>query len=175
MTSSARSPAVRFCLTFGVLVVALFILVSIPGIESAIVVPFMGLTAASAAALLAFLGESLVRNGLTLSSSAGAIEIAHGCDVTYEWMLFAAAVFAFPVSGRARCLGLLVGLPLLFALNLVRVVTLFYLVTRWPDAFHAVHLYVWQTLFIAIVFGVWAIWARSALARSSRELAARTS
>ncbi|MBI1852387.1 MAG: exosortase H [Planctomycetes bacterium] len=168
-----RSAPLRFCLRFGGIVIVLFALLFVPALEDAVVEPFMSATAASAACVLEVLGEAVVRNGLTLVPSSGsAITIAHGCDVTYEWILFVAAIVAFPASWRSRGLGLLVGLPAIFLLNLVRVVTLFYLASRESSAFEFIHVYVWQTFFIAFVFGVWALWARTTFRPPTGDLAA---
>jgi exosortase H (IPTLxxWG-CTERM-specific) len=162
------SAPLRFCLRFGGLVVVLFALLFVSAVEDAVVRPLMRASAASAGGVLRALGEPVVRNDVTLVAPSGrAITVAHGCDVTYEWTLLVAAIVAFPASWRSRGLGLLVGLPAIFALNLVRVVTLFYLASRDSPAFEFVHVYVWQTLFIAFVFGAWALWARFALRSSS--------
>lgn len=171
--TAARSAPLRFCLSFGGIVIVLFALLFVPALEDTIVTPFMSVTAALAARVLKLLGEAVVRNDLTLVPASGAaITIAHGCDVTYEWILFVAAIVAFPASWRSRGLGLLVGLPSIFVLNLVRVVTLFYLASRESPLFEFIHVYVWQTLFIAFVFGVWALWARTTLRTPAGNVAA---
>jgi exosortase/archaeosortase family protein len=63
-------------------------------------------------------------------------------------------------------LGILVGLCAVQALNVVRVVTLFYLGQWSPKAFEWAHLYVWQALIMLDVLVVWLIWIRT-LPRSS--------
>ena len=166
-----RRAARRFSLVFSMIVVASFVLIYVPPIERFVVMPFMSVTASAVGWILGVLGEPVTSNALTLSSPQGSITIAHGCDVTFEWIVYVAAVAAFPASWRSRGWGLFVGLSSIFTLNLARVVSLYYVLTRRPAAFEFVHAYLWQALFMILVFVVWGIWARMAVRREAIRVA----
>jgi hypothetical protein len=54
-------------------------------------------------------------------------DFALSCDGMDVFLLFAAGTFAFPASGRGRALGLSIAYGSLFAINLVRIVSLYFL------------------------------------------------
>ena len=67
----------------------------------------------------------------------------------------------FPASWSRRLLGLAVGIVAVQGLNIVRVISLFYL-GQWNfDAFEWAHLYVWQALIMLDVMVVWLLWVRT--------------
>ncbi len=63
-------------------------------------------------------------------------------------------------SWRKRSIGLLAGLPLLYIVNVVRLVCLAFIgaYAENTEVFEFAHQYVWQTLYILIVVGVWLLW-----------------
>ena len=64
-------------------------------------------------------------------------------------------------------MGLAAGIVAVQALNIVRVISLFYL-GQWNfDVFEWAHLYVWQALIMLDVLVVWMVWVRL-LPRSDR-------
>ena len=72
----------------------------------------------------------------------------------------AAGMLAFSAPWRLRLVGLLVGTIAVQGLNLVRVVSLFYL-GQWNfQAFEFAHLYLWQALIMLDVLIVWLLWLR---------------
>jgi len=74
--------------------------------------------------------------------------------------VLAAAMFAFPAPWRYRLLGLAVGFVAVQLLNIVRVISLFY-IGQWNLAvFEWAHQYAWQALIMLDVLVVWLIWVR---------------
>lgn len=89
-----------------------------------------------------------------------AIEIAPGCNGLEAVAILIAALAAFPATWRQRALGFAVGFVAIQALNLVRIISLFYIGMwdmRWFDWFH---LYLWQALIILDALIVWLLWLR---------------
>ncbi|MDR0248034.1 MAG: exosortase H, partial [Burkholderiales bacterium] len=67
---------------------------------------------------------------------------------------------AFPAPWKHKILGVLSGFVAVQALNVVRVISLFYL-GQWNEtAFEWAHLYVWQALIMLDVLIVFLIWIR---------------
>lgn len=78
-----------------------------------------------------------------------------GVQVIVTYLL---AVAAYPTGVRQRLLGL-VGIPLLVALNILRLVVLGWVGLYWERAFDNIHLYWWQALYIAGTGLLWFLWA----------------
>jgi exosortase H (IPTLxxWG-CTERM-specific) len=70
-------------------------------------------------------------------------------------------MLAFPAPGKHRVIGILAGLCAVQALNIVRVISLFYLGQWNIKAFEWAHLYLWQALIMLDVLIVWLIWIRT--------------
>jgi exosortase H (IPTLxxWG-CTERM-specific) len=86
------------------------------------------------------------------------VAIIDECTGVYEAVLLSAALLAFPASWGKTAIGFLLGLPLIYALNLARIVLLL-CVGRWlPGAFELMHVYFWQVTMIAMVSGLWLAW-----------------
>ena len=66
-------------------------------------------------------------------------------------MLFTSFVLAYPASWRARLIGLALGVPLFFAVNVLRLATLARVVEVYPGAFFYLHEYVWQGILTVVV------------------------
>ena len=66
---------------------------------------------------------------------------------------------AYPASWKARAVGIAIGLPLFFAVNVIRLATLARIVEIYPAAFFYLHEYVWQgilTVFVLVGALAWA-------------------
>src|SRR4029453_9383364 len=71
-----------------------------------------------------------------------------------------AAMLAFPAPWRYRVLGIAIGIAAVQILNIVRVISLFY-IGQWDfSVFEWAHQYVWQALIMLDVLVVWLIWVR---------------
>ncbi len=110
-------------------------------------------------------GESLppgaARNHALRDRSFGFV-VVPDCGAIPSLSIFVAAVLAFPTAWFRRAIGLAVGLPFLYAVNLGRLSSLAYLaaydVTPGRKWFTFCHEYVWQGIFIVFVVGVWLTW-----------------
>ncbi len=93
--------------------------------------------------------------------SCGAIEIG---------AIFLAAVIAFSAPWRSRAWGLLLGLPILYLVNIARLVCLAVIgaLDREGHWFNFVHEYVWQSVYVVFVVVLWLVWVELALRRQTR-------
>ena len=76
-------------------------------------------------------------------------------------MVLVAAMLAYPAPLGHKLIGLLAGLSAVQLLNIVRVVSLFYLGQWSLAAFEWAHLYLWQALIMLDVLVVWLVWIRT--------------
>ena len=152
----------RFILLFVVLLVALFTFqLTPPG--QAIVGPWTNVVADTSAGLIrAFDGDAMSDGKMLMSRSTGfAIIIEAGCNGVEAMLVLLAGILAFPAPWRYKLAGFAVGVVAIQALNLVRIVSLFYLGQWDAKWFEWAHLYVWQSLIMLDALIVWLLWIRA--------------
>ena len=109
--------------------------------------------------ILGWLGQATVAHGNAVLSGTFGISVVTACTGLFVTTLFVVAVLLFPTTWRARLFGSAIGVVGLFAVNVVRLVSLYYIGVHWPDALETVHQLVWQSLVILIAVGLWLVWA----------------
>jgi exosortase family protein XrtM len=101
-----------------------------------------------------------------LISSHADLEIIRGCDSAGALFLLISAILVFETTLRQKLQGLLLGVALVYTLNMLRVVALYFLVAYQREWFEFVHLYLAPTLILLIIFIFftwWAIGCRNAI------------
>lgn len=156
--AGSRRASVLFVVGFVGIVLAFYIFSQLGVFERVIAPASLRTSAAASEPFIRFVDGDLVRRGTVLASSKGQVDVHYGCDALEPIVYFAAAVIAFPAPWRRRVLGLVLGIPVIFLLNIARIVSLYFVATRRPDWFEAAHLDVWQPLFIAATLAVWFTW-----------------
>lgn len=152
----------RFFALFLALLAALFAAELTPGAQALVVIPWTeALVRISVALITLFDAQAVAIGRVLLSSRNGfSVSIEAGCNGIEAAIVLIAAMLAFPAPWRYRVIGIVVGLVAVQALNIVRVVTLFYL-GQWSfQAYEWAHLYVWQALIMLDVLLVWMVWIR---------------
>jgi len=86
--------------------------------------------------------------------------VVPACGAIEVMAIFFSAVVAFPTLWRKRALGLLLGMPIMYGLNVVRLSCLAVIGAldgggKW---FEFAHHYVWQSIYIIFVVVVWLLW-----------------
>ena len=163
----------RFALLFVVTLVALFALeLSPPG--QMVVKPWTAFVATVSSKLVAlFDGDALARGNVLYSARSGfAVAIQAGCNGVEAMIVLLAGILAYPAPARWKLAGLAIGFVAIQALNIVRIVSLFYL-GQWSERwFEFAHLYLWQTLIMLDALVVWLLWIRNAPAPAAAPAAA---
>jgi len=154
----------RFLIVFVALLALSFGLELTPWAQAWVVTPWTDAVARVSGALMRVFDASITTSGNVIGSTASAfaVSIEAGCNGVEATLVLVAAMLAFPAPWPHRLRGIAVGVVAVQALNILRVVSLFYL-GRWNnDAFEWAHLYVWQALIMLDVLIVWVIWVRLA-------------
>ncbi|MEI7970276.1 MAG: exosortase/archaeosortase family protein [Betaproteobacteria bacterium] len=117
-------------------------------------------TVATAAAAIRAIdpASEVVAAGSRLRSPGGGINVLNGCEGTDALLLLQSALAVAPLAWRHRAAGMAVGLALVFLLNQVRVVGLFYAFRRAPAAFDLLHGFVAPVLLVAAAGAFFAVW-----------------
>jgi exosortase H (IPTLxxWG-CTERM-specific) len=158
-----------FCVLFGVFLGAgYFVSIYRPVVEHG-VDPFTAFIAKISSALLNLLGMKSHAVGTRLAGDGVAFELRNGCNGVWATIIFVSAVLAFPSTLLAKVVGVVAGFCAIFAINLVRVVSLYYVVRYYPKAFEGAHVYVWQTIVIAAAVLLWLFWAQRAIPAGREE------
>ncbi|MEN6368381.1 MAG: archaeosortase/exosortase family protein [Thermotogota bacterium] len=124
--------------------------------------------ALATSAVLGTLGCGTSVVGTSIVSEQFGISVVTACTGLFAMGLYLIAVLLFPASWRARLAGCVGGVCVLFVVNVVRLVSLYYVGVHWPSALDVVHQVVWQSLVIAIVVAMWLLWAGRASQRPER-------
>jgi len=124
------------------------------------VVPWTDALAAVSAGLVTFFDPAVRASGNVLQSGSRgfAVAIEAGCNGVEATLVLAAAMLAFPAPWRRKLSGLAIGILAVQGLNVIRVISLFYLGQWNYQVFEWAHLYVWQALIMLDVLIVWLVW-----------------
>jgi exosortase H (IPTLxxWG-CTERM-specific) len=153
---------IRFFFLFMALLVGLFGLRITTFMAEWVTVPFTGVLAAISAFLVKLFDDDVISYGVVIQSqSTGfAVQIAPGCDGIEAVIILISAIGAFPSPWKHKFVGIAIGFVAIQALNLVRIISLFYL-GQWNQVwFDWFHLYLWQALIVLDALAVWLVWLR---------------
>ena len=153
----------RFFTLFVVILVALFAVELTPPAQRVFVLPWTEALARISASLITLFDPGVAAFGKVLQDTASgfAVTIEAGCNGIEAAIILVAAMLAYPAPWKHRVVGILAGLAAVQALNIVRVISLFY-IGQWNEqAFHWAHLYLWQALIMLDVLIVWLLWMRT--------------
>ena len=152
----------RFFTVFLTIQLALFAAELTKPVQQAVVVPFTESIAALSAWLVTMLDSGVVSQGIVLRDvdSGFAVAIQAGCNGVEATIVLIAAMLAFPSPWRWKFIGIGVGFIAIQFMNLLRIITLFYLGQWNHTAFEWAHLYIWQALIMLDVLVVFLIWLR---------------
>lgn len=171
---SGKRPILRFVLVFAVLTAAFNILYYTKLARTDLFRSYLNANAFISALVLRGFGTDAHAVGGVLSGSAFSMKIAVGCDALQPIALFSFAVLASPLPLRFKLPGLFAGTATLLALNVVRIVTLFWAGVHAPRVFEILHVDIWQTVFIVAALLLWVLWALWALKRQTAKVHAAT-
>lgn len=158
-----RSSSLRFVLVFCATALIGFAIEVIPWVDTHMVSPFIGVIAWAAGGLIQLFGGLADVTGVIIRHPVNqfAIQIANGCSGIEAAILLGAGVMAFSATWSQRVLGWVAGTTAIMALNLVRVISLYYLGQYSMKWFDWAHLYAWDVLIMldgVVVFFLWIRW-----------------
>jgi exosortase H (IPTLxxWG-CTERM-specific) len=154
---------VRFFILFVVLQAALFAFELTPWAQAHLVEPWTATLAAISTYLVTVFDANVMAVGKIMRSTTNgfAVSIEAGCNGVEATIVLVAAVLAFPAPWKNKLIGLAAGIVAVQGLNVVRVISLFYLGQWDRQWFEWAHLYVWQALIMLDVLIVWLVWVRT--------------
>ncbi len=153
---------IRFLFLFAVIVLVAFTAQLLPFFQVHLVLPFTSEIASLSAWLMQLFDDNVRSSGKVIwdQASGFAVSIEAGCNGVEAGIVLTAAILAYPATWREKLVGIAIGLLTVQALNLLRIITLFYIGQWNAVVFEWAHLYIWQALIMLDVLLVFLFWLR---------------
>jgi exosortase/archaeosortase family protein len=157
----SKLPVLIFVAKFGALMLVFYTISALPFSERTLY-SYLKANAWFSNFILNICGQATHVSDVTIRSPAFAIAIRKGCDAVDPTALLCAAILAFPGLFFRKLIGMAAGIVILQLLNVVRIVTLYFIGSHFPAFFPSAHLEIWPALFILVAilcFVGWRDWA----------------
>jgi exosortase H (IPTLxxWG-CTERM-specific) len=160
----SRAQMRRFLILFPICLLAGFGLLEAPPVARAIAAFTQSLVTVSGGLIHLFGGKANVAGAILLSPVNGfGVRVENGCNAVNVTILLWAAMLTYPAGWTTKLKGLAAGTVALHAINLLRIITLYYLGQYNRNWFDFAHYYVWESLIVLdtlVIFWLWATLAR---------------
>ena len=156
-----KSPLIRYISVFGLIMVGFYLIWFTDFFKDLIVYPWNNFNAHLSSLILNIFGQGTSTHDMTISNGQVAITIKEGCDAIEPVVLFSAAVLSFPAAWKQKAKGIAKGVIILFSINILRIISLFFIEKLWPVGFEFMHLQFWQVAFIILAVILWVFWMRT--------------
>ncbi len=103
--------------------------------------------------------EQVVASQNALVSSRANLQVVRGCDGVGVMMLIVSAILVFSRSLKYKLIGLVTGIGLVYILNLIRIIGLYFVAVFQRDWFLPIHSYIAPTLIILLCSLFFMYWA----------------
>ena len=121
--------------------------------------PLFNFTAIATGFIANIFGASTQVDGSLITSPAFSMSIVFGCTAVVPIAIFASAVLAYPCTIKQKAMGIALGIVALFALNLVRTVSLLFIGSHFSRSFFdTAHFLIWQPIMILVAIVLWLFW-----------------
>jgi exosortase/archaeosortase family protein len=157
----------RFAIVFVAVAGSLLTLYSFPyaehGVREDWFVSYLAVYARLAGSVLRLIDHTVHVVGADIVGRVS-FTVAKNCDAMDVSLLLASAIVAFPAQWTRRLVGIGVGVAFLTVVNVLRIVSLYFVGVHWPTAFEPIHAEVWPLAIVALaaaVFLAWSRWAQS--------------
>lgn len=153
----------KFLTYFSIVQLSLFTIEKLNTTRALIIIPFTEMIAQLSTWLIQFFDHQVISNGIILQhiGSGFSVSIESGCNGVEALMILASAMLAFPAPWLFKLQGIIIGFIAVELLNIVRIISLFYL-GQWNQvAFEWAHLYIWEALIMLDVLIIFLFWLKS--------------
>jgi archaeosortase B (VPXXXP-CTERM-specific) len=159
LRSASSNPAYRFVGLFALYLLILSL--GYPWFTKRWIAPVEWATTGTARlehAILSLMSDeaSLKDNLVQLGSFS--VLIIEECTGVFEALIFLAAVLAYPTGWVDKLIGIVLGVPILYAFNVLRILVLLWVGRFHHRLFEFMHIYFWQGTLILMITSVWLLW-----------------
>lgn len=153
---------IKFLIFFGLLQLFLFALQQVSFVHSNFIIPFTEGVAHLSALIIQLFDDKVTSQGVLLQQMENgfAVSIQSGCNGVEAVIVLVSAMLVFPSSWKLKCLGMVTGFLAVEILNIIRIITLFYIGQWDQEMFEWAHLYIWEALIMLDVLIIFLWWIR---------------
>jgi exosortase H (IPTLxxWG-CTERM-specific) len=165
MSSDPKAQMRRFVWLFPMCLLVGFGLLQVPPVAATVNRFTVALVSVSAAVIHLFGGNAIVVGVLLQSPVGFAVRVENGCNAINVTILLWAAILTYPAAWLRKFQGLAAGALVLHTVNLLRIISLYYLGQYSQAWFNFAHFYVWESLIVLdtlVIFWLWAVFVRKA-------------
>jgi len=151
-----------FFLIFALLLLVLFTLELLSVVQTHIVNPWTYFLSKIGAAIILLFDDGVIayQQVIQNTETGFAVAIAPGCNGIEAVIVLLAAILAYPATIKDKLLGISIGIIAIQLMNIVRIISLFYLGQYNETLFDWAHSYIWQALIMLDVLIVYLFWLR---------------
>lgn len=152
----------KFFCYFITIQLVLFSIEQTKSVHENIIVPFTEIIAYVSVWIVQLFDDQVISQGIILQQvdTGFAVSIQSGCNGVEAVLVLVAAMLAFPAPFTFKLLGMVSGFFAVELLNIVRIISLFYLGQWNQNIFEWAHLYIWQALIMLDVLVIFLLWLR---------------
>jgi archaeosortase B (VPXXXP-CTERM-specific) len=157
--STASNPAYRFVFLFALYLAV--IALGYPWLTKRWFAGVEAITTATAAiehAILSLVSDEASLSGNLVYLGPFSVLIIEECTGVFEALIFLAAVLAYPTGWVDKLIGIGFGVPILYAINVARILVLLWVGRFHHELFEFMHIYFWQATLILMITSVWLLW-----------------
>lgn len=152
----------KFIFVFVAVLIGLFTLEMLTPVQEHVVQPFTSGLATLSAAIITPFDANVIAYGRVIEHTVSrfAVSIEAGCNGVEAAIVLIAGILAFPAPARDRALAIALGFLTIQVLNILRIISLFYL-GQWSEpVFTFTHLYLWPVFIMLDVLVVFLLYLR---------------
>jgi len=152
----------KFFLYFSTVQLCLFSLEKLNSTRELVIIPFTEKLAQISTWLIQIFDDQVISNGIILQhlENGFSVSIESGCNGVEALMILASAMLVFPAPWLFKLQGIIIGFIAVELLNIVRIISLFYLGQWSLVAFEWAHLYIWEALIMLDVLIIFLCWLK---------------
>jgi exosortase/archaeosortase family protein len=162
------NPVILFLLIASVMLIFFYALVLPSNFIAEKFYPFyIKLNAKLASVILSLFYHDVSSDNSLIHIPGYSISLIKGCEALEPTCFFIIGILAFKASICRKLIGIVAGTFLLFILNLLRIVSLFYFGRSFQGIVHEIHIYIWPAVYIFLTILIWIIWLKWAISGKS--------
>lgn len=151
----------KFIFSFLAISSILYVLISIFYSENFPIIGTSSVTSVSSK-ILNFLGtKNLIIDHTTIYLPNDIyLKILLECTGAYEMIILSSIVLAYPTTIKNKIYGIMLGIAIIYILNMVRLISISYVLIYYTDKFNFIDRYLWQISLIVFISLTYTIWLR---------------
>lgn len=86
------------------------------------------------------------------------LEIILECTGIYEMIILSSIILSYPTNIKNKFVGIILGIMIIYILNMIRLISIAYILIYHTDKFNFVDRYLWQislVIFISLAYMIW--------------------